>query len=720
MVSYDRIIDVATRQRSNLKEKERQEEKGMEQTMEHNSNTEAEEKKQLQFVTIEFSRKQVDLENTTISKKNGKEYARIFAPGHGTLYYPVESIKESKDNPNRLYFMRPEGTELQIYYSTRKEGVPDSAPNSEKYEKRVEIVKIEDLKAAYEAERQAFIDKKNQERQAKTKGIQEEQTMERNNNTEAEGKKQLQFVTIEFSRKQVDLKNTTISEKNGKEYARIFVSDHGILYYPVESIKESKDNPNRLYFMRPEGTELQIYYSTRKEGVPDSAPNSEKYEKRVEIVKIEDLKAAYEAERQAFIDKKNQERESKNTEFVDISVPTEWVKPFKGIDNKNYAVISVRIPEGENKYERYSFIVSEERFKKSDLYPGNSCFVLPRNKKDSGEEYTITLKNYENDTIVEKEISSVELKEYMEAAVKRAVEEKNINAELKKLNMKPLQDLGDKISEALENKISSAELKAELEKYVEVAVKRAAEGKNINAELEKLNVKVLEDPENKISSAELKEFVDVEAALMRVEDALMRALENKISSAELKELNEYVEAVVKRATEKEQKESSIMLQKKKTYSFTQAVNLNSAKGECGIHVIANMNEPKYMANIITKEDTIMIQVVNRDGEIQRKIEIPCIKEKNNAGTEALFSLKREFGFSGEIVSYENIEEAQKYMNEAQKELHQKQNGEKETMKEESNKEDDPFMSVSPDEELPYMESPKEEKQKSRPASRHGR
>lgn len=111
------------------------------------------------------------------------------------------------------------------------------------------------------------------------------------------------------------------------------------------------------------------------------------------------------------------------------------------------------------------------------------------------------------------------------------------------------------------------------------------------------------------------------------------------------------------------------LRKEKLYSFTQAVNFNSAKDKCGIHVIVdvNVNVPKYMAVIVTKEETIMIQVVDRTGEIQKEIEIPAFRERNKQGMKELIQIQKEFGFSDEIVSYENIEEARERTDKVQRE-----------------------------------------------------
>ena len=104
----------------------------------------------INFVTIDLSRKQVNTENPVHNDKTGKDYARVFAPGNGTFLYPLSSIKVRSDNPERVYFSRPEGTEIQVQYSRRKENVPDSAPNEEKYENFTKTWKIEELKSAYE------------------------------------------------------------------------------------------------------------------------------------------------------------------------------------------------------------------------------------------------------------------------------------------------------------------------------------------------------------------------------------------------------------------------------------------------------------------------------------------------------------------------------------------------------------------------------------------
>lgn len=52
------------------------------------------EEEKIKFVTIELSKKQVDMEHLHHNAKTDKDYARVIAPGNGTFFYPVMSIKE--------------------------------------------------------------------------------------------------------------------------------------------------------------------------------------------------------------------------------------------------------------------------------------------------------------------------------------------------------------------------------------------------------------------------------------------------------------------------------------------------------------------------------------------------------------------------------------------------------------------------------------------------
>lgn len=220
------------------------------------------------------------------------------------------------------------------------------------------------------------------------------------------------FVTISLSRKQVDEKNPHHNEKNGKDYLRIYAPGGGVIFYPADSIKVHKNDPEKVYFSRPEGTEFFINYSERLEDVPDNAPEEQKYYNYQKTVKIEDLKEMYEEERRAYAEK--------NAAFVNMEVPTEWGEPFVSKEGKALVSISIPVAEGEERHY-YNFIVAAEAFRESTKNENMSYFGFPKKKKDEEADYMVTLKRsekQENGDYVDitKEISSTELAEHVEAA----------------------------------------------------------------------------------------------------------------------------------------------------------------------------------------------------------------------------------------------------------------------------------------------------------------
>lgn len=223
------------------------------------------------------------------------------------------------------------------------------------------------------------------------------------------------YVTIELSRKQVDMEHIHINEKNGKKYLRVFAPGGGILFYPAESIKVKKDDEKRVFFTRPEGTELQVSYSERIPNVPDNAPDNEKYNQFTKTVKIEDLKAMYEEERRVFLE---------NAGFYNMTVPTSWGRKFSSND-REYVSVSIPISEG-GRDVYYSFILPAEKFMESTKEEGMSYFGFPKKKKDEPEkdfmiELRTSVKSQATDEYEDwaMEVSSMQLKQHVDAALNR-------------------------------------------------------------------------------------------------------------------------------------------------------------------------------------------------------------------------------------------------------------------------------------------------------------
>ena len=175
----------------------------------------------------------------------------------------------------------------------------------------------------------------------------------------------LKYVTIELSKKQVDTKNLYHSDKTNKDYARVLAPNDGTFFYPIKSIKVKQEDPNRVYFVRPEGTEIEIHYSKRKENIPDTAPNEEKYERYTRTWKIEDLKAAYDEQKKEYAETHG---------FYNCTVPTSWGRKFSSKGN-DYISISIPVPdENSDKDIWCSLVIGAEQFKKSNRDENMSYF----------------------------------------------------------------------------------------------------------------------------------------------------------------------------------------------------------------------------------------------------------------------------------------------------------------------------------------------------------
>lgn len=225
------------------------------------------------------------------------------------------------------------------------------------------------------------------------------------------------FATVEMSRKQVITEKPYHSEKTGKDYARVITPDGGSFLYPMNSLKVSDNDPEHVFFSRPVGTEIPVTFGVRNEDVPDDAPNREKFKNITKMVKVEDLQVMYEDARKQFAEE--------NSQFVNMTVPLDWGKPFSGKDGTTYVAVSVLIPEENGKGNYWNFVLPEKQFLTSKKDSSMAYFGFPRVKKDAPEQmYEIDLRRQEKNTdgtyrTFIRKVSPFELKGYVEAAVER-------------------------------------------------------------------------------------------------------------------------------------------------------------------------------------------------------------------------------------------------------------------------------------------------------------
>lgn len=220
------------------------------------------------------------------------------------------------------------------------------------------------------------------------------------------------WVTIEVSRNQVKTDNLYHNEKTDKDYARVIGPGGSSFLYPIDGLLAKDDDPQKLYFVRPVGTEILLTFSKKIEGVPDDAPDKDKYENIERIMKIEDLAAAYADDRRAFAEL--------NSDFVNMTVPTEWGTPVHSNEKGDLIKISVPV---EKVY--YSFLIPADHFKPSKRDEGMSYFGFPKKKQDTGEDFTIKMQHGEKQPDgsyinSDKIVSSMELKKIVDEAVERS------------------------------------------------------------------------------------------------------------------------------------------------------------------------------------------------------------------------------------------------------------------------------------------------------------
>ena len=226
-----------------------------------------------------------------------------------------------------------------------------------------------------------------------------------------------EYVTIDLSKKQVDFEHPHHNDKNGKDYVRILAPDSSVFFYPKDSLKENEEDHNRVYFMRPVGTEIKLRSSERIPDAPDNnIPEVMKYITKERVVKIEDLYEMYKANSEAYRAK----RQEQNSLYKKMSVPEDWTRKFNAKNGVEYVSVSIPVKEQEGGANYYEFIVASEHFKVDKEHNGH--FSFPTKQKDNPDaDYLVTLRRsvrvdegiYEN---VEKQISSLQLKNAIEAA----------------------------------------------------------------------------------------------------------------------------------------------------------------------------------------------------------------------------------------------------------------------------------------------------------------
>lgn len=106
-------------------------------------------------------------------------------------------------------------------------------------------------------------------------------------------------------------------------------------------------------------------------------------------------------------------------------------------------------------------------------------------------------------------------------------------------------------------------------------------------------------------------------------------------------------------------------------TYTEAINLKSAKEQEGYHVIRNAEPNGYLMEVMTSAAEIRLNIVNNSNEMLDSVVIPGVKSSTSEGFDRLMKLKDKYNFTDEMTAFDTIENAyQKDMHEQGKEMRQ--------------------------------------------------
>ena len=235
------------------------------------------------------------------------------------------------------------------------------------------------------------------------------------------------FVDIVISERQViatkkDSNEPLFVSKNGIEFGKILCPEGGTLWYPLKNIKvydnQTKQAADgtvlRLYkFSQPSGTEMEVHYS-----------NGENQEDTVKKVTIDELKDMFQQSKKEYA--------QANSTFVNMQVPSDWGKTSENHPETVRVSIPIEI-DGNKDYYTF-FLDSQKNWHESTKKEGYHYFGFPRMGKD-GAAWQVNLSGNvkdESGQYLPKDqqptltVTSAELKEYVDAAVKGSID-KHIN-----------------------------------------------------------------------------------------------------------------------------------------------------------------------------------------------------------------------------------------------------------------------------------------------------
>lgn len=99
-------------------------------------------------------------------------------------------------------------------------------------------------------------------------------------------------------------------------------------------------------------------------------------------------------------------------------------------------------------------------------------------------------------------------------------------------------------------------------------------------------------------------------------------------------------------------------------SFTQAVNhISDLKPTC---VIVDSYDSGFIAISSKEAEQLKIIIMDQKHDIKETLYVPLVKEKNVGGYMDIVKLQKKYGFSDNVIEFENLENAHQYMDDMKK------------------------------------------------------
>ena len=143
------------------------------------------------------------------------------------------------------------------------------------------------------------------------------------------------------------------------------------------------------------------------------------------------------------------------------------------------------------------------------------------------------------------------------------------------------------------------------------------------------------------------------------------------SAAQISRVQSYYEkmkeAAEKTKSAKQDRKEEQQTDKTVERSFTNAVNLNSAKSPTAevTHIFMNPENPDKIAIITTHPDFVELRAQDSNGITTKPIVIPNVQDETSAGYKAMMKFKEDHGFADNVVCFKDLTEATNYFSQNQ-------------------------------------------------------